>query len=137
MEIIQKYLAAWNATDAVARQELIAEVFTADVRYTDPLADVTGHEQLDGLLAAVQGQFAGLEFRLGGAVDAHHDIARFTWHLGPRDVGPNARAEREDGGSAHNSGGEPIVVGFDVVELIDGRIAKVYGFLDKVPGGAA
>ncbi|MEV0274017.1 nuclear transport factor 2 family protein [Hamadaea sp. NPDC050747] len=118
MEIIQKYLAAWNATDAVARKELIAEVFTADARYTDPLADVTGHDQLDGLLAAVQGQFAGLEFRVGGAVDAHHDIARFTWHLGPAD-------------------GEPIVIGFDVVELADGRIAKVYGFLDKVPGGAA
>lgn len=115
MEIIEKYLAAWNATDDTARQELIASVYTEDARYTDPLADVTGHEQIDGLLATVQGQFAGLEFRLGGPVDAHHDIARFTWHLGP-------------------AGEEPVVVGFDVVQLAaDGRIARVLGFLDKVP----
>jgi SnoaL-like domain len=114
MELVEQYIAAWNATDAVARKELIAAVFTEDARYTDPLADVTGHEQIDGLLAAVQVQFAGLSFRLGGPVDAHHDVARFTWHLGPYD-------------------GEPIVIGFDVVEIADGRIAKVYGFLDKVP----
>ncbi|NUR71393.1 MAG: nuclear transport factor 2 family protein [Hamadaea sp.] len=120
MEIIENYLTAWNTTDAAARKELIAATYTEDARYIDPLADVTGHEQIDGLLAAVQGQFPGLEFRLGGPVDAHHDIARFTWHLVPA-----------------GEGGEPIVIGFDVVELADGRIAKVHGFLDKVPGGAA
>lgn len=29
---------------------------------------------------------------------------------------------------------EPIAIGFDVVELDGGRIAKVHGFLDRVPG---
>lgn len=51
-------------------------------------------------------------------MDANHDQARFTWHLGP-------------------AGGEPVVIGFDVVVLSeDGRIASVHGFLDKVPAAA-
>ena len=71
----------------------------------------TGREQIDATIAAVQGQFPGLAFTLAGPVDAHHDIARFTWNLG-----------------------DELVIGFDVLVLdADGRIATVYGFLDKVP----
>ena len=62
-----------------------------------------------------KGQFPGLVFTLAGPVDAHHDLARFTWHLGPQ-------------------GEEALVVGFDVMVLgDDGRIRHVHGFLDKVP----
>ncbi|RJL34005.1 nuclear transport factor 2 family protein [Bailinhaonella thermotolerans] len=117
-ELVQRYLAAWNETDATARRAVMAEVFAEDVVYTDPLASVQGLDALDATIAAVQGQFGGLVFSLGGAVDAHHDIARFTWHLGPE-------------------GGEPVVIGFDVAVLgADGRIGQVLGFLDKVPAGA-
>ncbi|WP_433281374.1 nuclear transport factor 2 family protein [Micromonospora sp. CA-244673] len=114
MELIEKYLAAWNTTDPTARRALVDEVWTADGTYTDPLAAVVGRDQIDALIAGVQQQFPGLEFRLAGPVDAHHDLARFTWHLGPR-------------------GAEPIVVGFDVAVVTDGRIATVHGFLDRVP----
>jgi limonene-1,2-epoxide hydrolase len=114
MQLIEKYIAAWNETDAAARRQLLEDVYTPDAAYTDPLAAVTGRDQIDALIAGAQNQFAGLEFRLAGPVDAHHDVARFTWHLGPRDA-------------------EPIVVGFDVAVIADGRIAKVHGFLDKVP----
>ncbi|GAB3796502.1 nuclear transport factor 2 family protein [Micromonospora zhanjiangensis] len=114
MELIEKYLATWNTTDPTARRALIDEVWTVDGSYTDPLAAVAGRDAIDALIAAVQQQFAGLEFRLAGPVDAHHDLARFTWHLGP-------------------DGAEPIVIGFDVAVIADGRIAKVHGFLDRVP----
>jgi SnoaL-like domain len=114
MQLIEKYLAAWNETVPAARRQLIDEVFAPDAAYTDPLAAVTGRDQIDALIAGAQGQFAGLEFRLAGPVDAHHDVARFTWHLG-------------------QPGAEPVVVGFDVAVIADGRIAKVHGFLDQVP----
>jgi hypothetical protein len=69
----------------------------------------------------VQQQFPGLVFRLGGPVDANHDQARFTWHLGPDP----------------STGGEPLVIGFDVAVLNeDGQIRSVHGFLDKVPATA-
>lgn len=116
-ELVQRYLAAWNETDATARQAVLQEVFADDAVYTDPLVSVRGRDGLDATIAAVQGQFGGLVFSLGGAVDTHHDIARFTWHLGPE-------------------GAEPIVVGFDVAVIgDDGRIRQVLGFLDKVPAG--
>jgi len=113
--LAERYMQAWNEADPGARRALVDEVFTGDARYTDPLADVRGTEAIDALLAEAQQRFGGLRFRVSGPVDAHHDIARFRWHLGP-------------------DGGEPIVVGFDVIEVDgDGRIARVAGFLDKVP----
>ena len=65
-------------------------------RYTDPLADVTGHDAIEATIAAVQAQFPGSVFRLAGPVDVHHDQVRFTWHLGPegrrrRSWGPTSR----------------------------------------------
>jgi hypothetical protein len=113
-ELAEQYIAAWNETDPAARRALIDEIWAADGRYIDPLAEVTGRDQIDAVIAAAQGQFAGMKFRLAGAVDAHHDQARFTWELGPD--------------------GTAVVVGFDVAQRdADGRLALVLGFLDKVP----
>lgn len=115
--LVQRYIAVWNETDPAARRLLIDEVFAADARYTDPLADVTGRDALDAVVGAVQAQFPGFVFVLG-AVDAHHHLARFTWELGP-------------------AGGEALVVGFDAVATgEDGLVHSVLGFLDKVPAGA-
>jgi SnoaL-like domain len=116
-DLISKYIEAWNQTDAAARRDLIGEIWAPDGRYIDPLADVTGPEQVDGVIEAVQAQFPGLKFRLAGPVDAHHDQARFTWELAP-------------------AGADAVVVGFDVARRDeDGRLALVLGFLDKVPAG--
>jgi hypothetical protein len=118
LEIIKQYLEAWNETDADARLALVASLWAADGSYTDPLADVRGPDAIAGLIGAAQQQFPGLVFTLGGPADANHNQARFTWHLGP-------------------AGGEPIVIGFDVMVLDSaGQIASVHGFLDKVPAAA-
>jgi SnoaL-like domain len=118
-EIVERYIDSWNALDAARRRELIDGLWAADGRYTDPLADVQGRDQIDATIGAVQQQFPGLVFTLGGAVDANHRQARFSWHLGPA------------------SGGEPVVIGFDVLVVDgDGLIRNVHGFLDKVPAAA-
>jgi hypothetical protein len=50
-----------------------------------------------------------------GPVDTHHDVARFSWGLG-------------------GDGDDPLVIGSDVASVgADGRLARVVGFLDKVP----
>jgi SnoaL-like domain len=117
-EIIERYITAWNETDAAARRELVGSLWAAGGTYTDPLADVRGPDAIAALIGAAQQQFPGLAFTLGGPVDANHNQGRFTWHLGPAD-------------------GEPVVIGFDVVVLDDaGHIASVHGFLDKVPAAA-
>ena len=115
-EIVERYIAAWNETDASRRRKLVDELWSEDGSYTDPLADAHGRAEIDGLIGAVQQQFPGFVFTLGGPVDAHHEQVRFTWNLGPE-------------GAA-----EAVVVGFDVAVLNGGgQIRSVYGFLDKVP----
>jgi ketosteroid isomerase-like protein len=117
-QLIERYLDAWNETDADARRAAVADVYADGAQYVDPLADVTGHDQISELIGAVQQQVPGHVFRLAdGGVDAHHNIARFSWELVPA------------------TGGESLAVGFDVAVLEDdGRIASVLGFLDKAPG---
>lgn len=118
--LAERYVAAFNETDPAARTQRVAELFAADARYVDPLADVTGHDGVDGFLAAAREKLAGFEFRLLGDVDAHHDRARFRWQAAPPEV--------------FAAGEEPPVIGFDVV-VVDGggRIAQVHGFLDALP----
>lgn len=111
--IAQRYIDTWNEKDAGKRKALIDDLYTADVSFTDPLVQLTGTDAIDTMVAGAQEQFAGLEFGLG-PVDGHHDTTRFTWTLGAPDA-------------------EPLVIGFDVITVVDGRIERVLGFLDKVP----
>ncbi|MFC9325103.1 nuclear transport factor 2 family protein [Kitasatospora sp. NPDC057015] len=113
-QLAERYVATWNETDPTARRKLVDELWSEDGRYTDPLMAVTGRAAVCDAIGAAQAQFPGLVFTLG-PVDAHHDLARFTWELGP-------------------AGAEALIVGFDVlVADADGRIASVFGFLDRVP----
>jgi len=115
---VERYLAAWNAAEPSATAAAVAAAWADDGGYTDPLASVTGHQEIFGLIGAVQAQFPGHRFRLVGAVDGHHDVARFGWELVAAD-------------------GTAPVAGFDVLTLDpDGRIRSVIGFLDRVPAAA-
>jgi hypothetical protein len=116
---VSRYFEAWNAREPKARTKAVAAAWAVGGGYTDPLADVVGHEQIAGVIAAAHEQFPGLVFRLAGTVDGHHDTARFSWEL-----------VSEVDGSAP-------VAGSDVITLAgDGRIRTVLGFLDRVPDGA-
>jgi SnoaL-like domain len=114
--VIDRYIAIWNETDPARRRDLIARTWTEDASYVDPLVVAEGRDAIDSTVAAAQEQFPGFAFRLAGLVDAHHNLARFTWELAPA------------------ADGEALVVGFDVAVLADdGRLREVHGFLDKVP----
>ena len=111
-----RYIQAWNADSADDRAKAVAAAWTEDGSYTDPLAEVSGHEGIAALIAWAREQFPGFEFRLSGSVDGHHDTARFGWEL------------------VSVADGSAPVAGFDVVTLAaDGRIRTVSGFLDRVP----
>ncbi|GAA2594417.1 nuclear transport factor 2 family protein [Streptomyces lienomycini] len=122
-DAVARYFEAWNAGPD-ARAKAVAAAWTNDGGYTDPLADVRGHEQIAAVITAAHEQFPGFVFRLSGAVDGHHDTARFSWEL-----------VSEAGGAAAGEASAP-VAGFDVITL-DGedRIRDVHGFLDRVPEG--
>ncbi|MFF1285002.1 nuclear transport factor 2 family protein [Streptomyces sp. NPDC058299] len=114
-----RYFEAWNATGPEAVGKAVAAAWAVDGAYTDPLADVRGHEQITAVIAAAHAQFPGYVFRPLGPVDGHHDTARFAWEL------------------VNEADGSAPVAGFDVVTLDDeGRIRQVLGFLDRVPAAA-
>ncbi|MFJ8851343.1 nuclear transport factor 2 family protein [Streptomyces sp. NPDC102437] len=116
-ESVQRYFAAWNAATDEELAKAVAAAFTESATYTDPLADVRGHEELAATIDGAHQQFPGFEFRLTGTPDGHHDIARFGWEL------------------VSTADGSAPVAGFDVITLADdGRITSVSGFLDRVPG---
>ncbi|MER5611763.1 MULTISPECIES: nuclear transport factor 2 family protein [unclassified Streptomyces] len=116
-EAVQRYFAAWNAATDEELAKAVAAAFTESATYTDPLADVRGHEELAATIDGAHQQFPGFEFRLTGTPDGHHDIARFGWEL------------------VSTADGSAPVAGFDVITLADdGRITSVSGFLDRVPG---
>ncbi|GAA3624998.1 hypothetical protein GCM10022223_47620 [Kineosporia mesophila] len=78
-----------------------------------------GASAIDAMVGRVRQQFTGRGLRLAGAVDGHHDQARFTGELvapGPGD---------QDAG----------VVDFDMLLTgVDAKRERVRGFLDQVPG---
>ncbi|MFJ8024711.1 nuclear transport factor 2 family protein [Streptomyces sp. NPDC096311] len=113
---VARYFEAWNATDRDALAKAVAAAWSADGSYTDPLAEVRGHDGIAAVIAAAHEQFPGFSFRPAGPVDGHHDIARFGWEL------------------VNEADGTAPVAGFDVITLDgDGRIRSVHGFLDRVP----
>ncbi len=114
-----RYIAMWNETDPARRRGLIADLWTENACYLDPLMRGDGHPGIDAMVQSVQERFPGLRFRRTGAVDGHNDCLRFAWELGAE-------------GAA-----EPLIAGIDVgVIAADGRLHRITGFLDRVPAMA-
>ncbi|MFF1476424.1 nuclear transport factor 2 family protein [Streptomyces sp. NPDC058301] len=114
---VARYFEAWNATGSAEElAKAVEAAWSEDGRYADPLSDATGHEAIAAVIGGAHAQFPGYEFRLDGAVDGHHELARFRWEL------------------VSVADGSAPVAGSDVIALAeDGRIAVVAGFLDRVP----
>lgn len=112
--LVDRYIAAWNETDASRRQALIALTFTDDARYLDPVLAGDGHHGIDAMVGAVHAKYPGYRFSRTSEVNGHHDRAMFNWQLGPK-------------------AGPVFVKGVDVVVLSpDGRLAQVDGFFTEV-----
>jgi hypothetical protein len=114
LDIASRYIATWNATDSAKRQALLADHWTGNARYTDPLMSAEGTVELAGMIGAAHERFPGFRFSLINTPDGHGDWVRFSWGLGP-------------------DGAEPVVEGSDIVRMKNGRLAEIVGFLDKVP----
>lgn len=108
--VIDAYLETWNETDAATRRELIAASLGADLWYRDPMLEADGLEAYDAMIGAVQAQFPGLVMRRTSGVDAHRDVVRFNWALGPVD-------------------GDPVFAGLDVAKYdAEGKLHRIIGF---------
>ena len=84
-ELIDRYVAMWNETDADSRRRLIALIWSEDCVHVDPLARVERQDGIDGMVQAVQARFPGHRFRRTGPVAAEAHRVRFAWELAAPD----------------------------------------------------
>lgn len=112
-ELVDRYIDMWNEADAGKRRTLIAEVWTPDAVYLDPVLRGDGRDGIHAMVGQVHQRFPGHAFRRTSDVDAHNDRVRFGWELAP-------------------AGGPPVVKGVDFAAVADGRLAAVTGFFDAV-----
>jgi hypothetical protein len=117
-KLAELYIGTWNETDPSRRRAGIAQVWTDDGAYRDPVQAADGRDGIDAMIAGFQEQFPGSTFILTGAVEHYHDRVRFTWDL--VDV---------DGGTPFAGTDVAIVAG-------DGRLRDIAGFFDKTPATA-
>jgi hypothetical protein len=116
-QLARRYVALWNETDATRRRALLAEDWTPNATYADPLAQRSGHAEIDTLITAVQARFPGCRFALDRAVNGYGEHLCFSWRLGPECA-------------------EAIVKGTDFAVTEHGRFKAVTGFLDQVPAAS-
>jgi len=83
--LIDRYIAIWNETDPNQRRDLIAQTWSDDAAYLDPLMRGDGPAGIDAMIQGVQTHFPGFTFRRTSEVDTHNDRVRFAWELGPKD----------------------------------------------------
>lgn len=78
---IAGFLDAWNATDAGERRAAIERSYTDDGCFSDPTAQVTGHDAIDAHIVATLAVFEGRTFSALGEPDLHHDRVKFEWEM--------------------------------------------------------
>jgi hypothetical protein len=112
-ELLDRYIAMWNETDPQRRRALIAQIWTEDARYVDPVSEAEGRTSIDAMVCGVHERFPGHRLRRTSEPDAHHDRVRFTWELAP-EAGPT------------------VVKGIDFAVITSQRLQSVTGFFDHV-----
>src|SRR5918996_4330565 len=85
--IVDGYIAAWNEPDPDRCRAIVADTFTDDAIYVDPLMTGEGIDGIAAMIGAAQEQFPGHRFELSAGPDAHHDRVRFAWTMVGADDG--------------------------------------------------
>jgi hypothetical protein len=111
--LIDRYCEAWSHASASTRKELIEETVAEDGIYCDPRTPPLNRGDLIAHINRVRLARPGDVVVRTGPVDAHHGMARFSWHA----VAPDGRV---------------LVTGVDFVELDPGqeRLRCITGFFD-------
>ncbi len=111
-ELLERMLQdVFNQPDPQRRAAAIAEVFADDAVFTDDGRTVRGREELAATVTGLLAQGPGLVFTPAGPFRGVGDLGMRPWRLVP-------------------PGAEPVLGGLDVVQVVDGRIARLWTVLD-------
>ena len=113
-KVAEAYIGAWNEVNDAQRADVLRSGWTSDASYVDPLMRGSGAAQISSLIGAVHQRFPGFRFKLKGVPSGYEQYVRLSWSFGPE-------------------GAEAPVEGSDFIELREGKIRSVVGFIDKTP----
>jgi hypothetical protein len=114
VELVDRYIAMWNETDAARRRSLIAAIWADGASYLDPVLSGEGREGIDAMVKVVHEKYPGHRFKRISNINAHHDRAQFSWELGSEQ-------------------GPVLVKGIDFATLsTEGRLKSVTGFFTEL-----
>lgn len=101
--------------DVQKRRAAIRELYAEGVVVYELGVEANGHDGVDHTVNAILSK-APPSFVFGtfGQAIGHHGMGRMRWHFGP-------------------AGAPPVVTGLDVVQIVDGKITKLYVFVDPTP----
>lgn len=118
-DLLNRYVALWNQPDPEARRSEVATLWASDGLHYTQTRQFRGIEALDARVTEAHDEFvvaAGLRFVSGNDLVSHHNVAKFSWQMMPR------------------QGGDVLAVGFDFLILdTDGRILVDYQFNEPPP----
>jgi hypothetical protein len=115
-DLLAAYFSAWNEPDADQRTRLLRRSVTDDVELIDPSGRWHGVDGLVDRIGRYHSAAPGTRVVPDSGVDAHNDVARYTWRI-------------------VDSHGGQIMEGIDVVERIgDGRLRRILMFHGPLPG---
>ena len=80
-ELIDRYCRVWNEPNPSIRADLLASVWATGATYTDPSVHASGAAELLAHIATVRERRPGASVLRTSAVDIHHRLARFAWHV--------------------------------------------------------
>lgn len=109
-KLIDRYCEAWNERNPGRRESILREVLAEGAVYIDPRGKASSALELSALIETIASRRPGARVVRTSAIDAHHNLARFAWHV-------------------IQSDGTALPESVDFVELSPkGRIARVVGF---------
>jgi hypothetical protein len=104
-------LAVFDERDPQRRAAAIAETYAADVEWTDDEGVAVGRDQLNAKAAELQEKLAGLHFVKAGPVRQTRGLGVLAWEV-------------------RTPGDVAVAAGFDVAEIADGRIVRLWTVLN-------
>jgi hypothetical protein len=116
-ELIDRYCAVWSEPSASVRAQLLAQVWAQDATYTDPAVHAATSDELLAHIEKVLSRRPGAKVVRTSVVDAHHGIARFSWHV-------------------VQANGAALPDGLDIAEVTPDakRIKRIVGFFNPLRG---
>ncbi|NMH26644.1 nuclear transport factor 2-like protein [Flavobacterium silvaticum] len=105
----------WNNRNATERLSEMARIYAADIHFyeSDDSEPFIGFEAINNLISNLQSQWAPeFAFQTENPVQVNHDMEAASWHLGI-------------------PGQNPVAGGMDVALVENGKIKKLYLYLNK------